>query len=100
MFRFFCSALMAGMLFTGLAATSRADDKCTIAVKGDNAVVTACKEGGIKKAKAKMKEMQKLGKAKGLKFECDNCHKDEAAGNWTLSKDAEDNFKKLAAVQK
>jgi hypothetical protein len=35
-----------------------------------------------------------------MKVECDDCHKDESAGNWTLNKDAEDKFKKLAALQK
>jgi hypothetical protein len=38
------------------------------------------------------------GKAVGLKFECDDCHKDESAGNWTLSKAAQENFKKLLAA--
>ena len=101
MLRIFCGALLAGLLtLTLFTATSRADDKCTIATKGDSPVAAACKDGGIKKAKAKMKEMQKSGKANGVKFECDDCHKDESAGNWTLNKDAEDKFKKLLAAQK
>src|SRR5438034_747551 len=102
MLRFCCGSLLAGLLTMGLfAATSRAadDNKCTIAVKDDNAVVKACNDGGIKRAKAAMKSMQKLGKEKGVKFECDDCHKDESAGNWTLNKDAQDKFKKLLAVQ-
>ena len=102
MSRFVSGALFAGMLSIGwLASTSHAaDDKCTIATKGDNDVVKACKAGGIKRAKATMKQMQKAGKEKGMKVECDDCHKDEAAGNWTLNKDAEDKFKKLLAAQK
>ena len=101
MLRFFCTALAAGCLMTGFTATSRAaDEKCTIALKGDNDVVKACNEGGIKKAKAAMKAMQKRGKDAGLKFECDDCHKDESAGNWTLNKDAEEKFKKLLALKK
>jgi hypothetical protein len=100
MLRFFCGPLLTGLLtLTLFTATSRADDKCTIATKDDNAVTKACKEGGIKSAKKVMKAMQKKGKDKGLKFECDDCHKDEAAGNWTLNKDAEEKFKKLLAAQ-
>jgi len=102
MLRFFCGSLLAGLLTVTLySATSRAaDDKCTIATKDDNEVVKACKEGGIKKAKSVMKAMQKKGKEKGLKYECDECHKDESAGNWTLKDGAEDKFKKLLAAQK
>jgi hypothetical protein len=100
MLRLFSSSLLAGLLtITLFSGTGRADDKCTIAIKGDNAVVKACKEGGIKRAKATMKAMQKLGKEKGQKFECDDCHKDESAGNWSLNKDAEEKFKKLLAIQ-
>jgi hypothetical protein len=102
MLRSLCAALSVGILtVTMFTATSHADDdKCTIALKGDNDVVKACKEGGIKRAKATMKAMQKAGKAKGMKVDCDNCHKDEANGNWTLTKNAEDDFKKLLATIK
>lgn len=100
MLRLFSSSLLAGLLtLTLFSGSSRADGKCTIAVKGDNAVVKACQEGGIKKAKAAMKAMQKVGKDKGQKFECDDCHKDGSGENWTLNKDAEEKFKKLLAVQ-
>jgi hypothetical protein len=103
MLRLLSASLMAGLLTITVfsASTRAADDKCTIAVKGDNAVVKACTEagGGVKRAKSTMKAMQKRGKEKGLKFECDNCHKDESAGNWTLNKNAEDDFKKLLAAQ-
>jgi hypothetical protein len=103
MSRYFYGALFAGLLsLTFMTASSRAadDNKCTIAVKGDNAVVKACKEGGIKKAKAAMKELQKSAKAKGMKAECDDCHKDESAGNWALKPDAEDKFKKMLDLTK
>jgi hypothetical protein len=101
MLRFFCGSLLAGLLtITAYSATSRAaDDKCTIATKPDNAVGKACQDGGIKKAKATMKAMQKKGKEGGLKFECDECHKDESAGNWTLKDGAEKKFKELLAKQ-
>jgi hypothetical protein len=102
MLRFFSRSLLAGLLtLTVFTGTSRAaDEKCTIAIKGEeNAVTKACKEGGIKKAKSVMKAMQKAGKAKGLKVDCDTCHKDETAGVWTLTKDAEAKFKELLAAQ-
>jgi hypothetical protein len=101
MSRFVSGALFAGLLSIGWLATSHAaDDKCTIATKGESEVAKACKAGGIKRAKATMKNMQKVGKEKGMKVECDDCHKDESAGNWTLNKDAEEKFKKLAALTK
>jgi RNA polymerase sigma factor (sigma-70 family) len=71
------------------------DEKCHIAVKDDSPVTKACKEGGIKKAKSVMKAMQKVGKASGLKFECDDCHRDESAGNWSLREGAETRFRRL-----
>jgi hypothetical protein len=100
MLRSFCTALAAGLLAVTLfAATSQAgDNDCTIAKKGDNDVVKACKEGGIKKAKAVMKAMQKAAKEKGMKKDCDDCHKDEANGNWALNKNAEEDFKKMLAL--
>jgi cytochrome c5 len=101
MLRFFCGSLLTGLLTVGLfTATASADDNaCTIATKGDNPVVKACKDGGIKRAKATMKAMQKVGKEKGMKVECDKCHKDESAGNWKLTDTAESDFKKLLALQ-
>jgi RNA polymerase sigma factor (sigma-70 family) len=74
-------------------------DGCRIAVTGASPVVKACKEGGIKKAKSVMKSMVKRGKEAGLKLECDDCHKDEAAGNWSLKANAEQMFKRLSSVQ-
>jgi RNA polymerase sigma factor (sigma-70 family) len=75
-----------------------ADGKCHLAVKGDSEVAIACREGGVKKAKATMKTLVKLGKARGLKFECDGCHRDGEAGNWTLQDGARESFKKLLAA--
>jgi RNA polymerase sigma factor (sigma-70 family) len=71
---------------------------CTIALKPDSPVGQACKDGGIKKAKMVMKSMVKRGKERGLKHDCDDCHRDEAAGLWALTKDAEEKFRKLLAV--
>jgi hypothetical protein len=75
----------------------RGQDRCRLSREG-SPVARACKEGGIQRAKALMKLMQKQGKAAGLKFECDECHRDESAGSWTLKDGAEDKFKKLLAA--
>jgi hypothetical protein len=78
-------------------SASAAGDKCTIAVKGDNAVVKACEKGGIKEAKKTMKAMVKVAKEKGKKWECDSCHKNEE--DWKLTGDGEKTFKELLATQ-
>jgi hypothetical protein len=96
-------ALLAGLVsVTFFAAVSRAEDdknKCTIA-KGESDVAKACQAGGIKRAKMVMKAMQKKAKEKGMKVECDDCHKDESSGDWTLTKEGEEKFKKMAALAK
>lgn len=99
--------LIRGVLFVGfmlVGAGGRlllaADgDKCTIAVKGDSPVVKACAQGGVKEAKAAMRELVKTAKANGAKFQCDGCHKDTDA-KFELTADARDSFKKLLAAQK
>ena len=103
MSRLLCGALLSGALSLALLPTNAvgqdADkNKCTISIKGDNQVVKACAAGGLKRAKATMKAMQKAAKEKGLKHECDDCHKDESAGDWTITKDGEEKFKKMLAV--
>ena|SRR5688500_12328735 len=96
-------AALVGMLslaWMPAAGWAAADGKCTVATKGDSPVAKACKEGGIKKANTVMKAMVKQGKTKGLKLGCDDCHKDHSADNYTLTKTAQENFKKLLAAQK
>jgi hypothetical protein len=77
-----------------------ADEKneCTIAVKEDNDVFQACKQGGIKRAKVVMKAMQRIAKKGGLIHDCDDCHKDESTDNWTLTEDGAEKFKKMLTV--
>lgn len=90
-------------LALAFSSTARAEDdanKCKISVKGDNAVVAACKAGGIKRAKATMKAMMKVSKEKGKKWECNDCHKDETAGNWEITKDGEKHFKEMIELIK
>jgi hypothetical protein len=82
---------------TATAGTSFADDACKLATKGDSRVAKACADGGVKKAKAEMKEMVKEGKAKGVKLDCDDCHKDDTHYD-QLTGEAKDKFKKLLAA--
>ncbi len=78
--------------------TSAADNNCTIAKDGDNDVVKACQAGGIKRAKVIMKAMSKAARDKGMKVDCDSCHKNET--DWALTKDGQDQFKKMVALVK
>ena len=88
--------LAAAVAFVAPSADAAAD-KCTIALKGDNAVVKACEKGGVKEAKKVMKAMVKVAKDKGKKWECDSCHKNEE--DWKLTGDGEKLFKELIAIQ-
>jgi hypothetical protein len=74
-------------------------DPCKLAVKGDSPVAQACRDGGVKAAKATMKELVAKAKANGQKFKCDECHKDPQ-DNTKLTADARDRFKKLLAAAK
>ena len=69
---------------------------CTIATKGDSPVAKACASGGIKQAKATMKDLAKRARAGGKKFECDDCHKDDV--KYELTSGARDKFKELLAA--
>jgi hypothetical protein len=91
------ATFLACALSTGVAGASD-EGKCTIATKGDNVVVQACNKGGRVEAKKVMKEMLKQAKANGKKFTCDGCHKD--LDNYELSKNANEEFKKLEAAVK
>jgi len=95
------TALVAVVLF-GLSAAgvANAGDKgpCKIATKGDTPTAQACAKGGRDAATKLMKEMVKKAKAKGEKFTCDGCHKD--LDNYELTKNANDDYKKLEAVAK
>src|SRR6185436_4127435 len=74
-------------------------DACKLAVKGSSPVAQACKDGGVKAAKATMKDLVAKAKANGQKFRCDDCHKDPQ-DNTKLAADAQDKFKKLLAAAK
>jgi len=57
------------------------------------------RDGGVKAAKAAMKDLVAKAKANGQKFRCDDCHKDPQ-DNTKLAADAHDKFKKLLAAAK
>ena len=91
------------MLLAGFGATAvvsslavAGDSKpCTIATKGDSETAQACQKGGVKAANKAMKKMVADAKAKGHKYTCEGCHKD--LDNYELTKNAEEDFKKLVA---
>jgi hypothetical protein len=70
-----------------------ADQKCTIATKGDSPVAQACARGGRAEAKKVMKGAVKAAKDKGGKFACDDCHKN--TDDFELKANAREDFKKL-----
>jgi len=87
---------LAGALGTGRAGAQDKKNDCKDLLPDMTSDVDkACEAGGIKRAKTAMKAMQKLAKDKGIKDECDSCHKDEASGDWALTKDGESKFKKM-----
>jgi hypothetical protein len=101
MIRFAAKLSAAALLVATLAVgAARAGDegKCTIATKPDTETGRACAKGGRAEAKKMMKEMVKKAKSNGHKeFTCDGCHKD--LDNYALTKNAQDDYKKLEAAQ-
>jgi hypothetical protein len=74
-------------------------DACHLATKGDSPVAKACREGGIKSAKAVMKDLIKGARAAGARFQCDDCHSSDT-DYAQLGKGAEDKFAKLLAANR
>ncbi len=84
-----------------LAGTARAadDEKCQLETKlKESPTAEACKKGGRKEAARKMKEMVKVAKGHGVKFTCDDCHKDN--DTYKLTDTGERDYEKLLAAQK
>jgi hypothetical protein len=99
MIRFSANVLLAAFLFASTAtgiAKAGDEGKCTIATKGDTPTAKACAKGGRAEAKKLMKDMVKQAKANGQKYTCDGCHKD--LDNYELTKNANDDYKKLEAA--
>lgn len=71
-------------------------EPCEYALKGDSPVAKACLKGGMKEAKKIMKAMVKKGRAAGLDYECDSCHKDGGG----MVDGTKERFEKLVASYK
>jgi hypothetical protein len=95
MVRLLRAALLIVLVAVGVGAAADAPP-CTIATKGDSPVAKACAKGGIPDAKAAMKELAKKARAAGTKYQCDDCHKDDA--KYELTPDAREKFAKLLAA--
>ena len=90
------SALTFAIARTSLAAD---DEKCELETKlKDSPTSQACAKGGRKEAARKMKEMVKKAKGHGVKFVCDDCHKDNET--YKLTDNGEKDYEKLLAAQK
>lgn len=72
-------------------------DPCKLAISGNSPVDRACSEGGLKAAKATMKDLVKKGKAVGVAFDCDDCHSDPEDYS-RVHADASEKFKRLIAA--
>jgi hypothetical protein len=79
-----------------ISGRALADKPCNIATKGDSPVAKACASGGLVDAKRTMRDLVKSGKKAGVKFECDDCHKNDVG--YDLTPQARENFKKLLAA--
>jgi hypothetical protein len=97
MFKKALGTLFAVAFVCALAApVAAAENDCTIAKDPSTTAGKACKEGGIKEAKKVMKAMTKDAKKKGMKVDCDSCHKDET--KWTLTDDAKKKFDEMVKL--
>jgi hypothetical protein len=67
---------------------------CRRAIKGDSPVARACRQGGVRSAKATMKELVKQGQVAGMRLACDDCHLD-GVDFAQLSPDAPERFRSL-----
>jgi hypothetical protein len=79
-----------------ISGRAAADKPCAIATKGDSPVAKACASGGLVDAKRAMRDLVKSGKKAGVKYECDDCHKNDTG--YDLTPQARENFKKLLAA--
>jgi hypothetical protein len=74
-----------------------ASEPCRRAITGDSPVARACREGGVRSAKATMKDLVKEGRAAGLKLSCDDCHLDSADFS-RIAPDAPEKLRSLLAA--
>jgi RNA polymerase sigma factor (sigma-70 family) len=73
--------------------------RCQVAL-GSGPVAEACRQGGLLRARATMKTLLKTARERGTRFECDDCHADEARGRWSLRAGAQQKFEELVRLQR
>jgi hypothetical protein len=81
-------------------SASRWDDDnqgCRRAIKGDSPVARACRKGGVRSAKAAMKDLVKQGQSAGMRLACDDCHVD-GDDFAQLTPEAPERFRNLLAA--
>jgi hypothetical protein len=92
--------VVVAVLFLGFTAagvaTAGGKGPCKIATLSDSPTAKACKSGGRDAAEKLMKAMVKQAGDNGVKFKCENCHKD--LDNFELTKNATADYKKLEAA--
>jgi hypothetical protein len=79
------------------AAGEEGFEPCKRAVGGDSPIARACREGGVRGAKATMKELITEGRTTGLRYGCDDCHLDGTDFS-RISPEAPDKLKNLLAL--
>ena len=93
MLRTIIATVACAAFLTVVAAPSVQAADCKIAKDEKTEVGKACKDGGIKRAKAVMKAMVKAAKKADHKVDCDTCHANEE--DWELTKDGKSKYKEL-----
>jgi hypothetical protein len=73
------------------------NEPCRRAISGNSPVAQACREGGVRGAKATMKELVKEARSAGLKLACDDCHVDSTDFS-QLNAEAPTKFRNLLAT--
>jgi hypothetical protein len=79
------------------AAGYAGPDACRVGGHGDTPVDKACNDGGVRAAKQVMRELVRRGKAQGVRFQCDDCHKDPEDFS-VLNDTAKEKLKQLLAA--
>jgi hypothetical protein len=70
---------------------------CRAARQSTSPVARACAQGGVRQAKLVMRALVKQAKERGLRLQCDSCHRDDADFS-ALTDDARTRFSELLAA--
>lgn len=92
--KFLALAFLVPFAASGLALAG----PCKVVAKDSKSrTAQACEKGGVDEAVKEMKKMVKASKAKGVKFVCDDCHKN--SDDYALTDNAKKDYEKLLANQ-